>query len=127
MIEPDLITGKAEMLVDWEDRLIIFDCLILCRFYRDFYLWEPLAEMLTAVTGVAWDTDSLRNVAGQVSDDTRRFNLREGLVPEDDELPRRFHEEPLPETGKIISRTDMRRMLSDYYAERKWDEKGLVG
>ena len=40
MIDPDQIEGKAEMLVDWEDRLIIFDCLVLCRFFRDFYQWE---------------------------------------------------------------------------------------
>ncbi len=127
MIEPDQIAGKAEMLVDWEDRLIIFDCLILCRFYRDFYLWEPLAEMLAAVTGIAWDTASLRKVAGQVSDNTRCFNLREGLVQRDDELPPRFHEEPLPETGQAISRSDMQQMLSDYYRERRWEEKGLIG
>jgi aldehyde:ferredoxin oxidoreductase len=127
MIEPDQIEGKAEMLVNWEDRLIIFDCLILCRFYRDFYLWESLVEMLSAVTGVAWDIASLRKVAGQVSDNTRRFNLREGFVQKDDELPRRFYEEPLPETGKTISRGDMRQMLNEYYTERRWREKNLVG
>ena len=34
MIPPDQIEGKAEMLIDYEDRLNIFDTLVLCRFYR---------------------------------------------------------------------------------------------
>jgi aldehyde:ferredoxin oxidoreductase len=42
MIPPEQIEGKAEMLVDYEDRLNIFDTLILCRFYRDLYPWEEL-------------------------------------------------------------------------------------
>jgi aldehyde:ferredoxin oxidoreductase len=126
MIDPDQIEGKAEMVVDWEDRLIIFDCLVFCRFYRDFYQWEQLSETLQAVTGVEWDTLSLRQVAGQVSDNTRRFNIREGLRQADDKLPVRFHREPLPETGSVIPEEDMDRLLADYYRERRWKEKGLV-
>lgn len=127
MIDPDQIKGKAEMVVDWEDRLIIFDCLILCRFYRDFYQWEPLAEMLQEVTGEAWTKESLRAVAAHISDNTRRFNLQEGLTRRDDKLPKRFYKEVLPESGQIIAEEDMDTMLDEYYKERKWDEKGLVG
>ena len=127
MIAPEQIEGKAEMLVDWEDRLIIFDCLVLCRFYRDFYQWELLEEMISAVTGETWDLRRLREVAGSISDNTRRFNIREGLAQKDDKLPKRFYREALPETGDIITEEQMDQLLADYYAERKWKEKGLVG
>ncbi|GAB6909237.1 Tungsten-containing aldehyde ferredoxin oxidoreductase Aor [Desulfosarcina cetonica] len=127
MIEPDQIDGKAEMLVDWEDRLIIFDCLVLCRFYRDFYQWEELTEMIEAVTGATMDQQRLRKIAGQISDNTRRFNLKEGLTREDDKLPKRFYQEPLPEIGKVIPEAEMDRLLDDYYAQRHWKEKGLMG
>lgn len=126
MIDPDQIEGKAEMVVDWEDRLIIFDCLVLCRFYRDFYQWELLAEMLKAVTGEAWDKSRLRKIAGRIADNTRYFNIREGLVQKDDKLPRRFYQEPLPATGKVITEDEMDRLLAEYYGERKWEEKGLI-
>jgi aldehyde:ferredoxin oxidoreductase len=46
MIPPDQIEDKAEMLIDFEDRLNIFDTLILCRFYRDLYSWEELEKTI---------------------------------------------------------------------------------
>ena len=53
--------------------------------------------------------------------------VREGLTKVSDNLPARFFNEPLPETGKVITENELDRMLSDYYAERNWEEKGLIG
>lgn len=124
MIDPDQIEGKAAMLAEWEDRLTIFDCLVLCRFYRDLYQWEDLAEMLKGITGLNLDRESLRAIAGNIADDTRRFNFREGLTMDDDALPKRFTSEELPETGKIISKKQMETLLKDYYKARRWDGQG---
>ncbi len=124
MIDPDQIEGKAEMFVEWEDRLTIFDSLVLCRFYRDLYQWEELATMIKGTTGLELDTDALKRIARSISDDTRRFNIREGLTPEDDKLPKRFSTEALPETGKVITREQMERLLADYYRARGWDSEG---
>ncbi len=124
MVDPEEIPGKAKIFIEWEDRLTFFDTLILCRFYRDLYQWEELSTMVKAVTGLDPGADGLRAIARSVTDDTRRFNLREGLTPEDDRLPRRFYQEALPEDGKIISREQMETMLSEYYAERGWDAEG---
>ena len=66
----------------------------------------------------------MRAVARRVTDDTRRFNLREGLTPKDDRLPRRFHEEVLPEMGKVLPQEDFDQMLLEYYQARGWDKAG---
>ena len=66
----------------------------------------------------------MKSIAKNIADDTRRFNLREGLTPEEDKLPKRFSTEALPETGKIITEEQMQTLLADYYAERGWDEQG---
>jgi aldehyde:ferredoxin oxidoreductase len=124
MIDPEQIEGKAEMFVEWEDRLIIFDSLILCRFYRDLYQWEGLATMLKAITGLDLGREGLTVIARRISDDTRRFNIREGLTPEGDKLPKRFYNEVLPETGKLITEEQMDRLLQDYYKVRGWDREG---
>lgn len=124
MIDPDKIDGKAEMFVEWEDRLTIFDALILCRFYRDLYQWEQLSTMIKGAIGIDLSTDELKAIAREIADNTRRFNTREGLTVTDDFLPKRFHGEHLPETGKVITRVQMDRMLKDYYASRGWDEEG---
>jgi aldehyde:ferredoxin oxidoreductase len=124
MIDPDQIAGKAEMFVEWEDRLTIFDTLVLCRFYRDLYQWEDLAEMIKGLTGLDLDRDAMKIIAGSISDNTRRFNVREGLTPQEDKLPKRFCNEVLPETGKIITEEQMDELLTDYYRARGWDEMG---
>lgn len=124
MIDPDQIEGKAEMLAEWEDRLTIFDALVLCRFYRDLYQWEELSTMIKGVTGLQLDRDAMRTIARSIADDTRRFSLREGLDASEDRLPQRFYKEALPETGKIISEEDMEQLLADYYRARGWDEQG---
>lgn len=124
MIDPDQIEGKAAMLAEWEDRLTIFDSLVLCRFYRDLYQWEQLSTMIKGVTGLDLSADDLRKIARSIADDARRFNIREGLNPSEDRLPRRFSVEALPETGKTISEEDMGQLLADYYRARGWDEQG---
>lgn len=125
MIDRDKIEGKAEMFAEWEDRLTIFDCLVLCRFYRDLYQWEELAKIIHAVTGQEMDKPEMRSLASTVTDNARRFNIQEGLTPEDDKLPKRFHKEILPETGQIITEEQMGQLLKEYYKVRGWNEAGI--
>ena len=104
--------------------MTIFDSLILCRFYRDLYQWEELAAVIKGVTGLEMDRERMRSMAGAITNNTRWFNVREGLSPEEDHLPERFYTEALPETGKVITREQMEQLLADYYGVRGWDENG---
>ncbi|MBW2604159.1 MAG: aldehyde ferredoxin oxidoreductase family protein [Deltaproteobacteria bacterium] len=124
MIDPDRVDGKAKMFTEWEDRLTIFDAMILCRFYRDLYQWDELFTMIQSTTGIKLNIQEIRTIAADILDNIRRFNLREGLTPEDDHIPRRFFQEALPETGKIITEGQMKQLLNEYYKERGWNEKG---
>ncbi len=124
LVDPEKIEGKAAVFTDWEDRLTIFDTLILCRFYRDLYPWETLEEIVRGLIGLDGGRDQLRQIAARITDNTRRFNFREGATAADDHLPKRLYREALPETGKSIRKADMDRLLTDYYRLRGWDEKG---
>jgi aldehyde:ferredoxin oxidoreductase len=124
MIPPDQIEGKAELFVDFEDRLTIFDTLVLCRFYRDLYPWDVLSEILLTVTGIKAEKDALRARAAAITTLVRWFNLREGLKLEDDWLPEKLFQK-LGKTGHEISVEDMERMRKDYYRLRGWDERGI--
>jgi aldehyde:ferredoxin oxidoreductase len=124
LIPPEQIKDKAKMLIDYEDRLNIFDTLVLCRFYRDLYSWEELETILYRVTGQPGTKALLRKVACNIVDMTRAFNLQEGLQAEDDRLPRRIHKEALP-SGKSLSSSEMEYMLQDYYRLRGWNEAGI--
>ena len=126
LINPMQVEGKAEMLVEWENRLALFDALIVCRFYRDIYQWEQLSEIIKGVTGLKLQKEELMLISSQIVDDTRRFNIREGLRSEEDRLPRRFHTELLPESGQIITEGQMEQLLSDYYRARGWKADGTL-
>jgi aldehyde:ferredoxin oxidoreductase len=124
IIAPDIIKGKAEMLVDYEDRLNLFDALILCRFYRDLYPWEELEKVIHLVTGKRLSKDELQKTASRIADMTRTFNIREGLKPEHDRLPKRLHREPLP-SGQQLSEEELQYMIDEYYRLRGWDAEGV--
>jgi len=124
LIPPEQTKDKAAMLIEYEDRLNIFDTLVLCRFYRDMYTWEELETALYAVTGQPSSQVDLQIIAKNIINMTRAFNLHEGLTPEDDRLPKRIHKEPLP-SGKSLTYEEMEYMLKDYYRLRDWDEAGV--
>ena len=121
MIAPDQIEGKAEMLIDFEDRHTLFDSLILCRFFRDLYPWERLSVIIKATTGMELDKEQLQRLALRISNKVREFNLREGMSEADDTLPIRFFEEKLSDSGKVLPRAEFNKMLSDYYKLKGWN------
>ncbi len=125
MVRRDRMEDAVEMLAEWEDRLLIFDTLILCRFYRDLYQWDSLAEIIRCTTGLDLDVESMRKTASEVIDNTRRFNVQEGLTMERDLLPVRFFTGPLPENGRIMAEEEMLKLLKEYYRARGWDEEGF--
>ena len=126
LIAPDAIKGKAEMFVDYEDRLNLFDALILCRFYRDLYPWEELEKLIHVVTGKRLSKEDLRKMAARIADMTRAFNIREGLRPEHDRLPQRLHKEALP-SGQQLTEEELQFMIEEYYRLRGWDQNGVPG
>ncbi len=123
MIDPNQIEGKAEMFIDFEDRLTLFDCLVLCRFYRDQYGWETLGKIVSAATGLDADKETLQEIAASVSTLVRRFNIREGLTLADDRLPKRLHRR-LDGSNQVITEKELDFMLNDYYRLRGWNEAG---
>jgi len=121
MIPPDQSEGKAEVLIDFEDRHTLFDALILCRFFRDLYPWEKLSMVIKATTGMELDKKQLQKLALNITNKAREFNLREGMTSADDTLPKRFFEQKLEDSGKVLLKSDFDKMLSDYYKLKGWD------
>jgi aldehyde:ferredoxin oxidoreductase len=97
---------------------------VVCRFYRDFYLWEPLEELVYAATGLEANEAALKKKAKAVATVIRRFNLREGMTKEDERLPPALHR-ALTDSGKVITADELEVMLKDYYRLHGWDETGL--
>jgi len=124
LIEPDAVEGKAEALLDYEDRLTLHDCLVMCRFFRDMTGWDELSLLVKGATGMDLDREGLKRIAADVTDLTREFNLRQGLRPEHDSLPDRLIDRRLEPSGESVTREQMDRLVSDYYRARGWNDAG---
>ena len=126
MIPSDQMEGKAKLFLEFEDRFNLHDALILCRFYRDIYWdWNNLSTIVEVTTGLKLDERQLRKISSNIQNETRKFNLREGITSKDDTLPKRFFDEPLGKDGKTIRREELQKMLQDYYALRGWSDEGI--
>jgi aldehyde:ferredoxin oxidoreductase len=109
--------------IETEDRAALMDSLILCKFLRgvftDFY--GESADMLQAVTG--WDVTAgeLRDTARRIIAAKREFNLRAGWTPQEDTLPERFLNTPLPDDAAAVLTADgLRELVTEYHRQRGW-------
>ncbi len=123
MMPPEQIEGKAELFLDYEDRLTLFDVLILCRFYRDIYTWELLERSINAITGLHVGKKQLQDIAASISTLVRRFNIREGLTSEDDNLSKGLYRK-LRDSEHQLKPEELEHMVQDYYRLRGWDTNG---
>lgn len=107
------IEGKADLMIDYEDRSALFDSLILCRFFRDLISWDELILIIKAATGLDWNKKQLQAFANNITQMSREYNLREGLDETYDTLPKRFFTEPTKE-GAALSQAEFETMLKEY-------------
>jgi aldehyde:ferredoxin oxidoreductase len=122
------LEGKALLLAEVQNRLAGLDTLITCDFGRYGLSDQTYLDLLTAATGQRLSLDELYHLGERIWNLTRLFNLKAGLTREDEDLPRRFKEEPLPDgpaAGHRFTQADIERLRADYYAVRGWDENGV--
>jgi aldehyde:ferredoxin oxidoreductase len=115
------VKGKARLFVDYEDKMTLFDALILCRFYRDLITWKDLERIIQSACGISLKKRELKAMASEIINLARNFNQREGLTKKEDKLPRRFFREVLQGTEKTIQSEDLEFMLKEYYQLRGWN------
>ena len=106
-----------------------------CLLVRDYVIREMNASLethfyprnkrdyLMVVTGIDETKEGLQQRARKIADLIRRFNLREGLKPEDDRLPKVFHRK-LEDSGLIMTEEELETMLQDYYRLHGWNKNG---
>jgi aldehyde:ferredoxin oxidoreductase len=89
------------------------------------YSLEREAALAAALTG--WDLHAagLARIGERIVNLERLVNLRLGAGLEDDDLPDRFTEEPVPDPGPTHGMiVQIRRLVQDFYLAMQWDEQG---
>jgi aldehyde:ferredoxin oxidoreductase len=117
---------SVRFAIETEDRAALMDSLILCKFLRgvftDFY--AEAADMLQKVAG--WDVtaDELRETARRIVAAKRQVNVLAGWTPEEDTLPARFLDTPLPsDPAAVLSRERLSELVAEYHRQRGWESR----
>jgi len=123
--------GKGLVVKHFEEMAAISDALGVCKnTYNNMEVldWDETAELLRVTTGWEISGEEVRQIGERIVNLERLFIAREGITRQDDTLPRRFLDQPLPEgsgpsTGSVL---ELEPMLDEYYDARGWDvETGL--
>jgi aldehyde:ferredoxin oxidoreductase len=109
--------------IETEDKAALMDSLIVCKFLRgvfqDFVV--EAAEMLRLVTGWEPTGAELRETAARIVATKQHFNVLAGWTPNEDTLPDRFLDTPLPnDPGAMLGREQLQTLVSEYHRQRGW-------
>jgi len=105
-LDPEGTLGKADTLVEKENRNVIRDSGVVCAFAGDYITDERLAKLLET------DYERLQEIGAEGIARERHFNNQRGKDVDDDRLP---YEIP-----------DLQEAVQEYYDERGWNDDGTI-
>ena len=113
--------NKALWTKIFQDLTAVIDSSGMCLF-TSFALGAPhYAAMINAATGTNYTPDELLEVGERIYNIERMFNKAAGMKPEDDTLPKRLLEEPIPDGPSKGEVSKLHILLPEYYELRGWE------
>ncbi|MFC1996902.1 aldehyde ferredoxin oxidoreductase family protein [Chloroflexota bacterium] len=117
--------GKAGIVANHQNTSAVVDSLVLCKFTNMAVSVEFFARLLSSVSGLDFSADDLMKVGERTWNMERLYNLREGFTRNDDTLPKRMLDEPVPAGPSEGHTVRLEGMLDEFYQFRGWDENGV--
>ena len=132
-IDPLTTDNKPELIKRFEDAFALIDAAGLCVFLsvryvfdKNVMLWPTrLTELMNLTTGANYTPDEIMTAAERIYNLERLFLIAAGSGANDDTLPYRMLNEPMPEgpaKGRVV---DLDVMLPKFYEVRGWDANGV--
>ena len=119
---------RAYIVKRQQDETTACDTLVACWFLKTAVGNERYVGMLNAAAGMKLTVEEFLAVGERIWNLTRLFNIREGLRRENEDLPDRAFEDPIPSgiaKGRKLEKSQLEYMLREYYINRGWDESGI--
>ncbi len=114
--------NKGKLQVLQSNYMHVINCAGICMFYPLIYQDTPLVDMINAATGWKLNLDDALEIGDRIHTLRHCFNLREGFLPGDFQLPPRAVGNPPLTAGPIKGVTiDIDTLNKAVYLERDWD------
>lgn len=111
---------KAVWTKIFQDLTAVIDSSGMCLF-TSFALGAPeYAAMINAATGTNHSVEELLEIGERIYNIERLFNKEAGMKPEDDTLPKRILNEPIPDGPSKGEVSKLHITLPQYYEARGW-------
>ncbi len=124
-IKDPFVANPEEVKIarDLENALTTFDCVGACKFMGTCLSLADWVELVNYITGWNMDLDEYMLAGERVYNLARAYSIREGLTADQDTLPPRLLEEPLPDGPAAGQVNCLPVLLNRYYELREWDKK----
>ena len=123
---------QALFAVKTQNFTALDDSLTQCRFASERgyggTINDNYVKMINSVTGWGLSLADVEKVGERIYNLERAFNCREGIRRQDDTIPARTLNQPIPagpSKGMYTPRVEFEAMLNEYYQLRGWDAKGV--
>lgn len=124
-LDPASTEEKPQFLKIFQDLTAALDSSGICLFTTFGLGGAEIAAQLAAATGVNYSEEEFMKAGDRIWNLERLFNIEAGLTAEDDNLPPRMTDEPIPAGPMKGSVSKVYEMLPVYYSIRGWDEQGV--
>lgn len=118
------LEGKATWARVFQDLTAVIDSMGLCLFTSFALNAGDYADLLNAVCGTAYVADDVLELGDRIWNIEKVFNLKAGIDPSQDTLPRRLLEDAIPDGPSKGWVSKLSEMLPEYYKVRGWGENG---
>ena len=123
--------GRGKLVKDSEDIYALIDSLIICKnakgtLYKELF---DMAKLYSLVTGYEMTPEELSVAGERINTVAKLINIREGLSRQDDTLPWKVMNQPIPDDGPakgaLVTQDELDLLLDDYYQSRGWTLDGV--
>jgi aldehyde:ferredoxin oxidoreductase len=124
-LDPYATENKAFWTKTFQDVTAVVDSVGMCLFTTFAININHITNLFTAATGLDYTQDDMMKAGERIYNIERLFNLKAGIDPSQDTLPKRILEEPVkqgPAKGMVAK---LSVLLPEYYKERGWGSDGI--
>ncbi len=125
-LDPQELEGKPEWVKIFQDLTAVIDSVGMCLFTSFALGLDDYREIVNAATGFDYSSEELLQTGERIYNLERQFNIEAGITPDEDRLPKRFTEVPLPDGPQKGEVSRYKELLPKYYKIRGWSEDGYV-
>lgn len=119
------LEGKPAWAKAFQDLTAAIDSLGLCLF-TSFAMGAPdYADLMNTICGTQLTGDDIFEAGDRIWNLERVYNLKAGITPAEDTLPKRLLEDPIPAGPSEGWVSKLSEMLPLYYEARGWDTSGV--